>query len=542
VNTAENTVRDATFRLLRDLGMTTIFGNPGSTELPFLCDLPDDFQYVLGLHERAAAGAALGFSLGRKSASFVNLHSIASAGNGLSALIDAFYCHAPLVVTAGQQDRRHKLAEPFLVSRAVDVVRPYVKWACEPLRAQDVPVAIARGYYLATQPPMGPVFISIPMDDWMQSCSEVSVRNVATTVLPDPVALEDVVDALDKSRNPAIVVGAEIEQDEAWDATIALAEHLDADVYQDPIPPRWTFPRTHRLFQGGLLPAQQPLADQLADHDVVIVLGAPVFLYYTYVPGDIVQPKTKLFQMTNSPQHAAAALAGTSITGNVKVSAEYVRTHAKKRQARSRAPKEPAPVPAQEIPVTPAYVFNVLNKVMPADVVISEECPSSKGDLDRYLAIDHPSSFYSVPNGILGFGLPLAVGLQLARPDRRVVCTIGDGSIQYSIQALWTAVQQRAPIISIVLRNSDYSALKGFADFTRVGRNVPGMDIPGIDVVQIARGYGMAAVNVERPENLEPALQDAFSGSEPTLISVTVAKGGQKCMGMEQTVHPPRYR
>ena len=187
------TVREVTYRVLRDLGMTTIFGNPGSSELPFLKDMPPDFRYVLALHERSAAGMALGFAIAKKSAAFVNLHSIASVGNGLSAIIDAHYCHAPLVITTGQQDRRQILAEPFLVSRAVDVVRPYVKWACEPLRAEDVPAAIARGYYLATQSPRGPVFISIPMDDWNRPCAPLAARKVSQTVAPDAAALEEVV-------------------------------------------------------------------------------------------------------------------------------------------------------------------------------------------------------------------------------------------------------------------------------------------------------------------------------------------------------------
>src|SRR5712675_364254 len=151
------TVREATYQLLRELGMNVIFGNPGSSELPFLKDFPSDFKYVLALHERAAAGVALGYAIAIGTSAFVNLHSIASVGNGLAAIIDAYYAHAPLVITTGQQDRRQVLAEPFLVSRAIEVVKPYVKWAYEPLHAQDVPAAIARGYYLANQPPKGPV-------------------------------------------------------------------------------------------------------------------------------------------------------------------------------------------------------------------------------------------------------------------------------------------------------------------------------------------------------------------------------------------------
>jgi len=536
------TVREVTYQLLRDLGITVIFGNPGSTELPFLRDMPSDFKYVLALHERSAAGMGLGYAMARGKAAFVNLHSIASAGNGLSALIDAFYCHAPLVVTTGQQDRRQVLAEPFLVSRAVEVVKPYVKWAYEPLRAEDVPAAIARGYYLAMQPPMGPVFLSIPMDDWNHECQPVAAREVTQTVLPDPVALDEVVRALDGSRNPAIVAGSQIEEDRGWQEVVALAEHLNADVYQQPIPPRWTFPRTHRLFRGGLLPAQQPLADQLADYDTVVVLGAPVFLYYAYVPGNVVMPGVRLFQVTNSPLDASAALAGTSIVGNISAAANYLRTHAKAREPGVMPHRPDAPPPKAEYPITPAYLFSVLNRVMPRNAVISEECPSSKGELDRYLMLDEPGSFYSVPNGILGFGLPAAVGLQMAHPERRVVCPIGDGSIQYSIQALWTAVQQNLPVVIIVLRNSDYSALKTFCDFTQVGRNVAGMDIPGIDMVKIAQGYGMNAQEVDRPEDLEPAFKEAFASNEPRLISVNVAPGGPKCMGMDRSVNPPNYR
>jgi benzoylformate decarboxylase len=537
-----STVREVTYQVLRELGMTVIFGNPGSTELPFLHDMPPDFQYVLGLHERSAAGMGVGYAMAKKNAAFVNLHSIASTGNGLSALVDAWYGHVPLVVTTGQQDRRHILAEPFLVSRAVDTVKPYVKWACEPLRAEDVPATIARAYYLAMQPPMGPVFISIPMDDWTHQCDSVAVREVARTAMPDPETLDKVVLALNSCRKPAIVTGAQIEEDHGWDEVIALAEHLNADVYQQPIAPRWTFPHSHPLFRGGLLPGQQPLADQLTGYDTVVALGAPVFLYYAYVPGYPIKPGTKLFQITNSPLDASAALAGTSMVGNITAAARYLREHAKQRQRSVAPPRVETTQPESGYPMTPGYLFSVLNKVIPQNAVVCEECPSSKGDLERYLKLDQPNSFYSVPNGVLGFGLPASVGLQLALPERRVVCPVGDGSIQYSIQALWTAVQHKAEVIFIVLRNGDYSALKSFCDFTKVGRNAPGMDIGGIDIVKIAQGYGMCAQEVDRPENLEAALTQAFASPGPRLISVNVAPGGQTCMGMDQSVNPPDYR
>jgi benzoylformate decarboxylase len=536
-----STVREVTYNVLRDLGMTTIFGNPGSSELPFLKDMPPDFRYVLALHERSAAGIALGYAIAKKSAAFVNLHSIASVGNGLSAIIDAHYCHAPLVITTGQQDRRQILKEPFLVSRALEVARPYVKWACEPLRPEDVPAAIARGYYAATQSPQGPVFISIPMDDWNRPCDPLSVRKVSRTVAPDVAALQEVARALESARNPAIVAGAQIEEDSAWQEVITLAEHLNARVYEEPLPSRWTFPRSHPLFSGGLLPAQKPLADQLAEHDVVLVLGAPVFLYYAYVPGAAIREGTKLFQITNSPFDAASAHAGTGIVGNIAAAAQFLYAKLKKREPRQtinqRAPVEPPP----SHPMTTAYLFSTLNKLLPADAILAEECPSSKGDLDRCILRDQPGSFYSVRSGILGFGMPLAVGLEMGNPQRRVFAPIGDGSAQYSIQSLWTAVQHQVPVIFILIRNGDYSALRGFANFTNVGANVPGIAIPGIDAAKIAQGYGMTAWEVDKAEEFAPAIKRALLEKGPCLISVNVQPGGQTCMGMDQSVNPPNY-
>ena len=347
---------------------------------------------------------ALGYAMARGEAAFVNLHSIASAGNGLSALIDAQLCHAPLVVTTGQQDRRQIMAEPFLVSRAVEVVKPYVKWACEPLRPEDVPAAIARGYHLAMQPPRGPVFISIPMDDWNKPCEPVVARKVSQSVLADPAALDEVVRAIDASKKLALITGAQIEEDGANREVVALAERLNADVYAEPIASRWAFPRSHRLFRGGLLPAQKPLADQLAGYDTVVVLGAPVFLYYAYVPGNAIAPGTKLFQITNSPQDASTALAGTSIVGNLAAAAEYISQPREARRARRRpARTEAARAAARVSDDVRAIVFSTLNKLLPRDAIISEECPSSKGDLDRYIELDEPGSFYSVRSGILGF-------------------------------------------------------------------------------------------------------------------------------------------
>ena len=185
------TVREATFALLRSFGLTTVFGNPGSTELPMFRRFPEDFRYVLGLQESVVVAMADGYAQTRAAAALVNLHSAAGVGHAVGSIFTAYRNQSPLVITAGQQARSMLSLEPFLYSdQAASLPRPYVKWSCEPARAQDVPAAIARAYYTSMQPPRGPTFVSIPVDDWEQRCAAVEARTVSTTIAADPALLE----------------------------------------------------------------------------------------------------------------------------------------------------------------------------------------------------------------------------------------------------------------------------------------------------------------------------------------------------------------
>ena len=173
------TVRDAVLRLLRAFGMHRIFGNPGSTELPLFLGFPADFEYVLGLQESVVVGMADGYAAATKNAAFVNLHSAVGVGHAMGAIFTAWKNRTPLVITAGQQARSLFPFDPFLFSAsATELPKPYVKWSCEPARAEDVPLAIARAYYMAMQPPRGPVLVSIPSDDWARPCDPVDPRRI----------------------------------------------------------------------------------------------------------------------------------------------------------------------------------------------------------------------------------------------------------------------------------------------------------------------------------------------------------------------------
>jgi len=203
------TVHEATYHLLRRLELTTVFGNVGSTEQPFLKNFPDDFEYVLGLQEASAVGMADGFSQATNKPVLVNLHSAAGTGNGMCNIMTAFQNRTPLIITAGQQTRAMALSEPYLTNVDETVLpRPWVKWAYQPVRAQDVPGAIMRAYAIAVQPPAGPVYVCIPLDDWDQpALGDEDVRTVSAHYAPDPERLAMFAQRIRESKNPVLVYG-----------------------------------------------------------------------------------------------------------------------------------------------------------------------------------------------------------------------------------------------------------------------------------------------------------------------------------------------
>src|ERR1700755_2084250 len=216
------TVREATFELFRAHGMTTIFGNPGSTELPMLADFPDDFTYVLGLQELAGVGRADGCAQATGRPTHVNLHTAPGVGNAVGGIFNAQANKSPLVITAGQQVRPQITIEANLTNRDATVSpQPYVKWSHEPPRAQDVPGAIGRAIHHAMLPPKGPAFVSIPMDDWDAEADADRALNAQRRVVtgrtaPDEAALAQLAERLAGALSPVLVAGPDIAAAGGW--------------------------------------------------------------------------------------------------------------------------------------------------------------------------------------------------------------------------------------------------------------------------------------------------------------------------------------
>lgn len=519
-----STVREVTYDLLRSLGMTRVFGNPGSTELPFLAHLPEDFTYVLGLHEGVVVGMADGYAQGSGRAAFVNLHTAAGLGHASAAIMTAYHNRAPLVVTAGQQDRRHLAHEPFLAGRLVEMALPYVKASSEPVRAQDVPAAIERAYHTAMQQPQGPAFVSIPMDDWDASAGPHEARRIDYRTAPNPEGIDRAAEMLRSSRNPAIVAGAGVDRAGAFYDAVELAEGLGGAVWADPMHPQAGFPQDHPLFQGVLPPAQATISELLSGHDLVLVLGAPVFRYFQYVPGDPVKPGTRVVHVTDNPEEVSRAVTGMGIVGDVGMAIRQLVGRLQDRPDRPAPPPRERPAaPDTSGSLTPEHVMYAVAQTVPDGAIVVEETPSSKNLLHEHVRVNRPNGFYSSANGGLGFGVSASVGLSMASPDRPVACVMGDGSLMYAAQALWSAVRYGANVAYVVINNRQYRILKLLAEREEPGGRVPGADLPELDIEGMAKSMGCEAVTVERHEGLTGALERAFAEKKgPRVVNVIV--------------------
>jgi benzoylformate decarboxylase len=517
------TVRDEVRRWMRSVGATTVFGNPGSTELRFFTDWPDDFRYIVGLQESVVVAMADGYAQAAGRPALASLHTAAGVGHGLGNLATAWRNQSPVIVLAGQQSRSLLPGEPYLVARqATEFPRPYVKWAVEPARAADVPEALARAWHVARTPPRGPVFVSVPEDDWEAPAEPVVRRAIAAETGPDPVALQRIAGVLAEAANPALVVGAGVDAASASAAAVALAERLRAAVWVAPVSGRCSFPEDHPAFAGFLEPTRAQVGAALAAHDAVLVVGAPVFTYHVVSEGALLAPGTRLVQVTDDPEQAAGATAGDSVLGSPRLALEalvkMVPEADRPPLSQPARPRRPAPEPA--VPLSGDFVVATVAGVLPDRALVVEEAPTHRRAMHDHLPMQ-PGGFFVAASGGLGWGLPAAVGIGVAEPGRPVVCLVGDGSILYAIQALWTAAQLDLALLVVVLNNAGYAALKAFSQ--RMGTpGAPGHDLPGIDFCSLARGFGCAAARVEDPAQLEPALTTALETGRPALVDVVV--------------------
>ena len=525
------TVREATFDVFRRRGLTTLFSNPGSTEVPFLTDLPDDLRFVLALHEGPVVALATGFAIGRGEPALAILHTTAGLGNAVGAIATARVNRAPLVIVVGQQDRRHLVFEPFLTGQLERLAGDYPVWVELPVRAQDVPGAIARASHEAVTH-RGPAIVIVPMDDWSAPRDEDREDAAAVRVLraasASPAALDELEKFLRDARSPALVVGAGADDAATWTALVQLAERLVSPVFQESFGSRAGFPQDHPFF-AGFLPADRPrLRAKLAPYDAILVVGAPVFRQSPYAAGRFTEAGARIALVSDDAEEVHRSPVELALLAPPASVCAMLAERLPKREAqppqRFTSPPAPSP-PAAGEQLLAGHVLAALAERLPRNAVVVEEAPVDRPELHERLLAREPLGFLSAAMGGLGFALGGATGVRMALPDRPVVAVVGDGSSLYGIQALWSATQYRVGVLFVILSNGGYAIMDRLAE--RIGGEPPWPGFGDVDIAGLARCFGCAAHRIDTYDDLVTTFDDAIptlvSRQEPLLLDVAIA-------------------
>jgi benzoylformate decarboxylase len=526
---AGTTVRDAVVDVLRERRLTVLFANPGSTEVPFLAGIPEDLEFVLALHEASVVGIATGWAIARAEPAFALLHTTAGLGNAVGALATARVNRAPLVVLVGQQDRRHLAHEPFLTGRLQSLAGDYPVWVDQPVRPEDLPGSISRAYHEAVTG-KGPAIVIAPMDDWAAPAGDPANRaapgSVVRAAAADPEAVDALAALIDSSERPAIVVGAGADDAASWEALVEIAEKIGSPVWQESFGARAGFPHDHPQFAGHLPADRARLRATLEAHDFVLVVGAPAFRQYSYSPGLLYSPGTRVAVVTDDPSEAHRSVAELAVLAPVAgVCAELARkVAARAGPAGKPIRREPLAALAPHNPLRAGQVFDALAGRLPRESVVIEESPSSRPELLERLPARAPLGIVSPAMGGLGFGIPAAIGIRMGRPERPVVALVGDGASLYSIQALWTAVRYRVGALIVILTNGGYAVMDRLME--QEGGSPPWPRFPEIDFVALAQAFGCPARKVATPDELEECFDEVVPGlegrDEPLVLAISV--------------------
>ncbi len=539
--------------LLKQEGVKVMFGNPGTTELPLMDALAseDDIHYVLALQESLVMAMADGYARASGTVAVANVHVAPGLGNAMGMLFDAHKAGAPVLVTAGQQAQGFGITEPNLYAELPSLARPFVKYAAEVAGVGDLPRLVHRAVKTALAPPTGPVFLSLPVD--VMNAEGDGAMGEPTRVAPfiaaDPDEIRRAAQLLAAAERPVIIAGDAVAQSNAAAALVAFAHALGAPVYLEGEPTTLPFPPAHPLFRGPITRLGSWIRPMLDQHDLLVSIGADLFtlslpptveplppgMKIVHLDTDPWQlgknfptqaalfgdPQTSLPQLTNALEAALGAPGRSKAALRRAEVAAVVAADFAALDARARAE-------AHRSPMSPLALMQALGETLPAEAVVIDETISSAAGLFTFLRNAAPGSLFGNRGGGIGWGLPAAIGVQLALPDRPVVALIGDGSAMYSIQALWTAAHDQVPVTFVILNNRSYRILKTRLSATQGvaaqrGRYI-GMELdqPAIDFCGLAQSLGVAAVAVNDIAGFVAALQRGIASGAPLLIDAAI--------------------
>jgi benzoylformate decarboxylase len=544
------TGRSAFLALLEDEGITHLFGNPGTTELPIMHALKDhpDLTYVMAMQESLVVAMADGFSRASGRLVACNVHVAPGLGNAMGSLYNAKFTGTPMILTAGQQEQGHGLTEPLLYGPLVRIAEPLVKWAVEVTRLEDLPRIMRRAAKIATTPPTGPVFISLPGDILNAEAGADLGRStrIDTRVAPSAEALRALVSRILTADHPAIIVGDEIVKSDALEEAARLATTLGCPAYQQTIAYGAHFLSENPCFMGPLPRVQKQTSEILGAHDLLIVLGADPVRMSVYsensplpdgmpiiqvglIDGDLAKNfpveialKADVRETLRVLIPALASSGGTTLARRARDGVEQL-TAINWSSKRKRLVDQIVAKGAGN-PIDADWLALQVVEAMPANGILVDEgltssrhIPSLRAHRDRY-------GYHALASGGIGWGLPASVGVSLANPDRPVVCYSGDGSAMYSIQALWTAAHHKLPLTVVLVNNGGYRIIKQRLLAFHGDDHFVGMDFkdPQVDFTAMAKALGLEAVRVDTAQDLSSILSSTIKRPGAKLIEVVV--------------------
>lgn len=540
-------------------GVEHVFGNPGTTESPIIDALADypQLRYIVALHEGVALGAASYYAQASGRTGVINVHVAPGLGNALGMLYDAAKAHAPLVVTAGQQDTRLRLREPLLGHDLVAMAAPLTKWSVQAERADELALLLHRAFKVASDPPAGPVFVALPIDVLEQETQNAATRpgGLYRASLPDPTGVEEAAELLLGSRSPAIVLGDVAGRAHAQTELLALAELVGASVWYEGIHMGITFPMSHPNCRMRLGFDAASIRRSLEGVDTLLLVGGSFFEEVWFEPGSPFPGGAAVIQIADAPErlarnfpvrvgllahpaHALRALRSAIEDG----AGPNKREAAARRNAELRALKDKEAA-SQRVraakrwdrePLSMPRVMAELAATLPGNAIVVDEAITAGPDLARTVRFDRPGDYWGARGGGIGQALPGGVGVKLAQPDRPVVAVSGDGSAMYSIQALWTAAHHDVAVVFLILSNREYRILKHNMDTYRQRFGVRAerpylhmdLDKPPLGFTEMAQGMGVTGLRASRASELRAALEAALQSARPFLIDVAVEGRG----------------
>jgi benzoylformate decarboxylase len=545
--------KQAFLEILKEEGVSVMFGNPGTTELPLMDGLAREpgIHYVLALQEAVAVAMADGYAQASGRLAAVNVHVSPGLGNAMGMLYDALKAGSPMLLTAGQHDQSFTVTEPILWSDLPPVARPYVKWSTEARRLEDLPRIVRRAVKTAFAHPTGPVFLSLPVDV-LNNVRDIELgapTRVAPRIVGDRTAIAEAARLLARAERPLIVAGDAVAASDALAELAEVAELVGAPVITEGVASRCCFPFAHPLYAGSF-PRLMPLVRaMLMRHDLVFSVGGDLFTFS--LPDDVepVPPGVSFVHMdvdpwelgknypakvailadpkASLPELAEALRRETGPTGRSDAKARTEATRkamdGKRQELARRAESE-----ATNIPMPALTLVHEVARAVPDDVVVIDEAISSTAGIREFFRCADAQSFFGLRGGGIGWGLPAALGVKLALPRRPVVALIGDGSAMYTNQALWTAAREGLAVVYVLFNNLSYRilkqrthALKGFSaeDETYVGMD---LDRPAIDFVGLARSLGVPGERVEKVADVAGALGRGLASAGPYVIDARV--------------------